>query len=749
MTDEMSPEFLAFSEMLDQEDGLKPESLDSDGRLLLELRQELRDTATLPAGLPSDFARTTATAVTARFHAQSPLVSRLVRWESLLRVPIFSPRGLGLSAILISLFGLAARLLSLKMLALGGALLLVGTVVLKALYAWRLPESFESSSFRSRMPELRIPGLYYLLPLVAIALTSGLVGRGVAGLDQVSLSFRASSGILPLAGLATTVVTFLWLVNAFTPLWRAAEQRVFPAQLVVWGHGAWLGMLAWLYLESNHVDMSSFGLRGFGIPEQTLLGIAMITALVAWVAAWRRRPPDKTPWLKALRRSFVGFLVGVAPLFLAGALLFRFGLTQELRHEGFYREMVREVEDYAARQRAIPAEQNGITELKPFFFRSELDMDKAVDKNKVRQAAEVAKRLKMGSLLWRENADESQKKEDKGRVRADFLRELPRIESAISKPYFSYVSHQNFSLQDEVPNFILCRAITQGLAGLSNEALQAGDSEKALDYLRMNLSWSSKISNDSLICLMISVAQRSIATLDVERFVFEGDLSSNQLSRLAEALRETAPRRGDLKDTMLRETYTVDKFLRQVVDRHLDGGSWTKFVEGDGDWSMLYHILPSSYWESERLAYLNLQLDQSKTWEDLGNPNTLDIDEILMMNVVAAQVTPNFSRAQVQFMRMLTRFAALETVVALERYRLDQGAYPPNLDALVPKYLNELPKDAIHPNRWEYKPNLSYRKTGAKYELVSESPLYRNIKLAPRQLFGPDGDYEEAKAKIH
>lgn len=744
MTDEMSPEFLAFSEMLDQEEGLKPESLDSDGRLLLELRQELRDTATLPAGLPSDFARTTATAVTARFHAQSPLVSGLVRWESLLRVPIFSPRGLGLSAILISLFGLAARLLSLKILALGGALLLVGAVMLKALYAWRLPESFESSSLRSRMPELRIPGLYYLLPLLAMTFTSALVGRGVAGLDQVSLSFRASSGILPLAGIATTAVTFLWLVNAFTPLWRAAEQRTFPAQLVVWGHGAWLGLLALGYLESNHVDFSSFGQEEFGIPEQTVLGILTITTLIAGVAASREKPWDKTPWLKAIRRAFVGFLVGIVPLFLAGALLLRFGSTREFKQEEVYRGMVREVEDYLARQRAIPAEQNGMTELRPFFFKSELDVVKATDKEKVRQAAEVADRLRKGNLLWRENVDGSQKREDKDRIRNDFLRELPRIESAISKPYFSYISEQELSLLAEVPNFILCRSITQALAGLSDESLLLGDSQRALGYLHTNLRWSSKINSDSLIGLMISIAQRSIVTLDVERFVFEGHLKSGQLAELAEVLRETAPRREDLRDAMLRETYTVDKFLLQVVENRVNGGTWTQ-VAGNHDWSLLYRILPTSYWESERLAYLNLQLDQSKTWEDLGNPNTLDIDEVLMMNMVAAQVTPNFSRAQVQFMRMLTRFAALETVVALERCRLDQGAYPKNLDALVPKYLKELPKDAIHPNRWEYKPILSYRQIGAKYELVSESPLYRNIKLAPRQVYGPDGNYEEAK----
>jgi hypothetical protein len=46
-------------------------------------------------------------------------------------------------------------------------------------------------------------------------------------------------------------------------------------------------------------------------------------------------------------------------------------------------------------------------------------------------------------------------------------------------------------------------------------------------------------------------------------------------------------------------------------------------------------------------------------------------------------------------------------VCGLERYRLTHGSYPPNLDALVPACIDELPHDIINgePYRYRLKPD--------------------------------------------
>ena len=462
------------------------------------------------------------------------------------------------------------------------------------------------------------------------------------------------------------------------------------------------------------------------------------------VVASKGAVQEKTPWKKTLKRCLSAFLVGVIPVGLALFLLLNFGLTKELRRERVYRDMVSDVESYVAAQRAIKPEQNGMTELRPFFFRSQLDMVNAPDKSKVRGAQAVADRLKKGSYLWRDN--KPLEGEERERVRAEFLKELPRIEKALSKPHFSILfGDEEFGYGLEVPNFILCRAISQGLSALMDESLTENDTEQALRYLETNLKWSKVVPNDTLISLMIAIAQRSIALTDVERLIFEGKPSLAQLTRLQALLQQHELHRDDLKHAMLRNTFGADKMLRDLVSGRGSRSDWANYG-GDSNLTGLYNLIPVWYWESERLAYLNLQFDQLEDWEDLGSPTLGDLEEILAMNPIASQITPNYPRAQVQFMKTLTRFSALRIVVALERYQREHGAYPDKLEALVPAYLSELPKDAVHPNRWEFKPTFEYQKKGAKYELVSSSNLYPSIGLAPRQVYGPDGDYTEAKA---
>ena len=741
MTDELSPEFLAFSELLDQEESLPSASLDENARLLLALRNELREGSAQAPELPSHFAASTAAKVVRRWQAQSSVDVALVRLEPWLRARLASWRGVAGGTGLLALLGFAFYEFSLVQLALSGVLLGVLALSLKGLYSWRLPGTFELSSRRS-LPELSIPGIYYLLPAAAVWFTAMLAGWGVASLEQVSLSFRASSGILPLAGFATSGVTFFWLLNAGIPFWKAAQQRPFLAQAMIWLSSLWLACLAQFYFRLHEIDVS-WDFRRLGAPEYSILALLPLTALISLVVASRKPTQDKIPWRKALKRSFTALLVGIIPVVMALFLILRFGLTRELRDEAAYATMVREAESYVAAQRAIKPQDNGMTELRPYFFRSQLDYSSVTDRDEIRRAQEVADRLRKGNLLWRGNK-EATSPEDRAKARADFLRELPRIEKAVSKPYFSSLFDQQLGLSTEIPNYILCRAVAQALAGLEDEALTAGHTEQALGYLETNLKWSRTPNSDSLIGLMISVAMESIALTDTERLVFEGDPSPAQLERLQIALEQATPTREDLKKTMLRETYAVDRTLQGLVSGKLSRAEWVNYA-GRDQWVWLYRLLPSSYWESERLAYLNHQLDQITSWQDLGAPMVDDITEVLAMNPIASEITPNSSRAQLQVTRLLSRYNALQTVVALERYHREHGAYPEQLVALVPNYLEKLPVDAVSPNRWDFKPNFGYRKFGSKYELVSTSPLYSRLGLSERQVYGPDGDYEETK----
>jgi hypothetical protein len=42
-------------------------------------------------------------------------------------------------------------------------------------------------------------------------------------------------------------------------------------------------------------------------------------------------------------------------------------------------------------------------------------------------------------------------------------------------------------------------------------------------------------------------------------------------------------------------------------------------------------------------------------------------------------------------------------IIGLMRFHSDTGTYPPNLELLIPKYLNKIPQPAISQQTWRYK----------------------------------------------
>lgn len=736
MSDELSPEFLAFSEMLDQEESLDSEGLDSDGQLLLELRRQLRED-TFAGDLPEDFSRSTAVIIKTRYQQMPLIAKRLLAWDVLLRARVFSLRTLAsvllvtggayglyqVSPVLLLSFGLAAFL---------------GLSVVHRLYSKFLPERLDLSP-RLNLPEVNLPKLFYLLPMLAVFATAAMSGWAVDTLDDLSLSVRASGAPLELAAIATAGVTWLWLMNAFIPLWKVAFTRTWITVLVTWLNGAWLLMLTKFAVGEDYI-------------KPFITGFALLCLVLSLTAAFTpSQTVSETEWRRAFKRFFAGLLVGLLPLLVTGFLLYQYVLTRELNPSiaKTYQSAQEEFARWESEQQSVSPSENGFTELRPFFLRSELEKDPS--SAAVRENQMIFKRLKDGAQLGKDYFPNGKRlknePENYARVRAGFLQELPRIRKAVNKPNFSYITKEPMSWSTEVPNYILARAISLALAGLVDESLQKGDSEQALDYLELNLRWSTKMRGGSLISLMISVALRSIAITDIERFVFEAKPSESQLRSLSAVLEEVSQKPSALRELMLREAILSDRYLRKLVVAKNLRSTVTEMSsrEDEVTFKVLVTLFPRGFWESERKAYLNLMLSFQQEWADLATPGQGNLDEVFEMSPVARSVVPNFSRAQAQFCNELSRMAALKTVIALELYKKKEGDYPDSLGSLVPNYLTALPIDAMQPKRWEYKGSFEYRKGEAGYELVSQSPFYATISLAARQVYGPDGNYAQLR----
>jgi hypothetical protein len=742
MTDQLDPQFQMFSEMLDNEEALGESSvsvLGQDGALLLALREQLRAEPSAPP-LPQDYARTTAARVQERYAALPSLTRGLVAWEPVLRAQPFSKRGLPW-LFAASLLGLGAGAVSWKAVGLLGLLVLVPGLAANVLYKKRLPFTADLPEVWDDTANPKLSGLFYLIPSLAVLATSALAGRALAALGTFSLSFQANSTNLQLAALAGVLVVFTWLYNALWPLWRAYEEatrgHAIRTFFVQWLHGIWLLLAGFFLLDLAEVR----------IPwaEPFLLGLTVVAVIITGLLSRRRAPASRLYSLPtAFKRSFTGFLVGFVPIVLVFVVFYQASMTRETSYPAEYQNLRSEVEKWAAFQKSVAPEENGMTELEPILFNRD---------GEPREAAALAMRLKAGADLLDAAQGENVRTTDPNpiahlnKVRQEFLQELPRIRAAVDKPHFASKSHDPLNLGARAPDFILCRAISQALEGLVLESLEAGDTAAALDYQRLNLRWATKFREGVLINLMINLAMNRIAVGSVERMILEGGLTDQQLRELAATLKETEPDRMLFAETMNREIYAIDDYFQELASpseplppgyRQLDDLGLQN-VKALG-------FVPRSYWESERNVYLNIQLAQAANWVGLGRPSDTELVDIVKMlpwSVAAQGLVPNLSRAQVQFMVSLSRYSALRLQVALELYHREHGVYPAKLEALVPEYLEAVPVDAMHSNLWKRKEGFAYRLEGTGYRLVSESPLYERVTMKNPQVYGHDGDYNE------
>lgn len=109
----------------------------------------------------------------------------------------------------------------------------------------------------------------------------------------------------------------------------------------------------------------------------------------------------------------------------------------------------------------------------------------------------------------------------------------------------------------------------------------------------------------------------------------------------------------------------------------------------------------------------------------VGNRRSYPIESIrrhepgLRSVVPMAEIAfPGMSRAYAVYSRAAGYFDALRMVAALELYRLDNGAYPGSLDALVPQYMSRIPPDPFDGKPWLYAVDSDH--------LVLETERYRS-----------------------
>jgi len=730
-----TPEFDTFSQMLDAEDDLQGFDLTEDQKLLVDLRELLRED-TERVSLPDGFAEETARMVSARYQdltVTDKLLdqSRVHLMDSLFR-PSGLAKGLGLAAVGA---GLAAA--SFKALAAYGGILLVFSLLWLALVKRNGTLEFGDGGPVHSGAQRFAGILFYSLPLLAVATTALLAAGTVGLLGKFSISFRGfDPGMRLSLQVLVAVGTAVLLFKACLPYWRAYRARAAtqPGRLLYFQflHSAWIGGIL-LTVVTNSATRDELAQMQFGQAALLILVIITLLCLATVVLTHRYSepvldPPDFGP----ARRTLVSSLVfGLLPILVALFAFYQMHLTREIKDPS-YEFRLKDVNAWHAAQQEIPREQNGYVDLRPFLIMTEQDKPKnSVVANGFRSLGEFHENDSNSyrRLTPAKRASFEEKK-------AEFLAQLPKIEAALAKPHFSVVAVEGFSYQSLIPNFITYRAVSQGLSLLTQEALEKGDTQAALDYALLGLRWAGQEESDTLIRQMIKIAQLRITLSDLEEPIAEGRFTQAQLDELSTALRDTLPHQHEFAYVMNRETVMADKAFKEFL---IDGNvSWQE-LDNVGI-PPIMSLLPASYWESERKAYWNLQLGQSAGWHSLSNPQ-FDLDETMNpMNVGAGSLTPNTGRAMIQYCSLRSQMSALIIMCELEKYKVVHGEYPGNLDFLSERAAHaedDVTLDAMDTRSGMKKAPFQYKLTTQGYLLVSESPWYEEIQQKNPQVYGP------------
>lgn len=767
MTENLSHEFLAFSEALDEKDDLDSNlaTPGSEEAILLSLRRELRRESDLSSfstsSPPADFAKDIVKSVQEKI-ADLPFATRfLIRFEHILRGDVLNASALKALAA-VGALGLTAAAISHVALEALASLLLLASITGSILLRRYLPIDKDLLQASIIAPSHRIGWLnrlFYLLPTAGTLAVSFLLGKWVSSLADLSLSFKYSHAPVwfTWAGFA---VAALWLLYASLPLWNRWEQSsrgtgIFLTVGVQYFYG-----LTLLFLVASDFNLG----KGFLLIGNTLQFLVAISDGILWGAALvlvvgvvlLLRPKDeatedtnKNAGRILLRR----LSIGVIPIIAMCYLSYSASLTREIKNQDLLNSLLIDVNSWAKSVKASPAPANKELDLMYSIF------DYPPRGSKPSETVERASHIRRDFFIYSGpgvsydtlapdwNTRTWAKEDYKGLE--SFTKNLPLLEKmAASKELaegllrykLSQAGLLRYRLSEERNiNYSVVRTICEGLALLTKKELNEKNFGQALYYQKLNLKCLNIISFSELTDLNIRYNAEAAALINMQQLVFEGNLSRAQLQDLQRLMISLELSHGTLKEVVKREIFRSDRFLAAKTQVKSQDVDWARDYNFRSN--LLNFVMPKSYWASERMAYLNFELDRIAIWDDLlpisQRYTENQIQESSPWGIAISVFSLKAPQVISSFLLSYSHHRAMTLVVALELYHRDHKAYPESLNDLVPHYLGELPIDSVNSKVWNLKDGFGYQKSKSGYRLSSSSHIYVERDYARTQFYGP------------
>lgn len=303
---------------------------------------------------------------------------------------------------------------------------------------------------------------------------------------------------------------------------------------------------------------------------------------------------------------------------------------------------------------------------------------------------------------------------------------LDEIESASHRPYAIFPTHYQEGHLALLPYLATVKSLAQMLSLRAIASQAQNEPENAARDIKLVLYLGEALKSEPLL---ISQFVR-LATIQLGLSAFwegscqhrwtEAQLSSLQAQFGAIHVLEGYP------IAMRGERAFAHHFIEQLRRKKLRLDSMPDGEGGEGFWTgrLMIHLYPAGWFYRNELLldrlYQELALPLVNPAAHRVFPESApkdeppDLQQTGPFNLFVRKLFPAVGTSAQKFAFTQTFLDLARTGCALERYRLATGAYPPDLGALVPKFLEKIPTDVIDGQALRYR-----RETNDKSTLYS------------------------------
>jgi hypothetical protein len=269
-----------------------------------------------------------------------------------------------------------------------------------------------------------------------------------------------------------------------------------------------------------------------------------------------------------------------------------------------------------------------------------------------------------------------------------------------------------------LPHLAVLKRVTQTLQLRAIAELRNGQSEKALDDVKLMLYLNQSIRTEPiLISHLVRIAMMEITLQPIYEGLAEHAWSDVQLAELDSELAKL-DFLADYKFSMRGERafgISITEYLRR--SRNFQALDYDESDNHSNPASHLgFRLAPAWFFYRNELNIARMHQQWTLPMVDMENrvvsPDTVrrndaagekELKHGWPYNILARMIFPAFENAVKKYAREQSSLDLARVAIALERYRLAHGQYPGSLDALAPQFMEKIPHDIINGQPLKYR----------------------------------------------